>query len=394
MNSNPNKRNKLQNTNSLTDIPSTNQLQLPGRKPNTTEPHLISSTSSLLNILIMKNTQAHKNDTVTSVSCQRPRAVIEAVAGFTAGLLNTLVVHPLDLIKTRLQVNRNTTPTKLGASLALIGDIARNEAVPGTGSEVGSKLRALYRGLTPNVVGNTAGWALYFMWYGELKSLLAAYRGGPTELGSADYLLASGAAGTLSALFTNPIWVVKTRMLSTGRAHPNAYKSLSHGLVSLLQTEGPRGLFRGMVPALFGVTHGAVHFMFYEEMKLWRLQQLRQGVPQGARKPSEEETDEVLLDDLDKEQAETLTNWDYISLSALSKITAGALTYPYQVIRARLQTYDAEQEYQSARDVIAKVWRTEGGRGFYKGLGPSLARVLPSTCITFLVYENTRYYLR
>jgi len=153
-------------------------------------------------------------------------------------------------------------------------------------------------------------------------------------------------------------------MLSTGRAHPDAYKSLTHGLVSLLQTEGPRGLFRGMVPALFGVTHGAVHFMFYEKMKLWRLQQ---SMPQGRRKPSEEETDEVLLEGLEKDQAETLTNWDYISLSALSKITAGALTYPYQVIRARLQTYDAGQEYKSARDVIAKIWRTEGGRGFYKG---------------------------
>ena len=119
-----------------------------------------------------------------------------------------------------------------------------------------------------------------------------------------------------------------------------------------------------MVPALFGVTHGAVHFMFYEKMKLWRLQQ---SMPQGRRKPSEEETDEVLLEGLEKDQAETLTNWDYISLSALSKITAGALTYPYQVIRARLQTYDAGQEYKSARDVIAKIWRTEGGRGFYKG---------------------------
>lgn len=156
-------------------------------------------------------------------------------------------------------------------------------------------------------------------------------------------------------------------MLSTGRAHPNAYKSLPHGLVSLLQIEGPRGLFRGMVPALFGVTHGAVHFMFYEKMKLWRLQQLRQGTPRGGRKPSEEETDEVLLEDLEKEQAETLKNWDYIGLSALSKITAGVLTYPYQVIRACLQTYDAEQEYKSARGTIAKIWRTQGGRGFYKG---------------------------
>ena len=140
-------------------------------------------------------------------------------------------------------------------------------------------------------------------------------------------------------------------MLSTGRAHPNAYNSLSHGLVSLLQAEGPRGLLRGMVPALFGVTHGAVHFMFYEKLKLWRLQKRRS--VRGTL--------------LESKQAEALTNWDYLTLSALSKVLAGTLTYPYQVIRARLQTYDAGQQYNSARDVVAQIWRMEGARGFYKG---------------------------
>ena len=26
-------------------------------------------------------------------------------------------------------------------------------------------------------------------------------------------------------------------------------------------------------------------------------------------------------------------------------------------------------------------------------LGPNIVRVLPSTCVTFLVYENTKFYL-
>ena len=32
---------------------------------------------------------------------------------------------------------------------------------------------------------------------------------------------------------------------------------------------------------------------------------------------------------------------------------------------------------------------TEGLRGFYKGLFVSLIRVLPATCLTFIVYEHT-----
>ena len=29
----------------------------------------------------------------------------------------------------------------------------------------------------------------------------------------------------------------------------------------------------------------------------------------------------------------------------------------------------------------------------YHSLGPNIVRVLPSTCVTFLVYENTKRYL-
>ena len=43
------------------------------------------------------------------------------------------------------------------------------------------------------------------------------------------------------------------------------------------------------------------------------------------------------------------------------------VTYPYQVIRSRLQAHDAKANYTSARDVIKKTFRAEGLHGFYKG---------------------------
>jgi len=88
-----------------------------------------------------------------------------------------------------------------------------------------------------------------------------------------------------------------------------------------------------------------------------------------------------------------LGNTGTVLLAIASKMVAGSATYPYQVIRSRLQTYDAEKIYGSAANVVRKVWKEEGVQGFYKGLGPNLVRILPSTCVTFLVYENTKYYL-
>ena len=89
-----------------------------------------------------------------------------------------------------------------------------------------------------------------------------------------------------------------------------------------------------------------------------------------------------------------LSSFDFLILSGLAKVSAGSITYPYQVVRARLQMYDSGKIYDGSKDVITKIWRQEGMKGFYKGLAPNLLRVLPSTWVTFLVYEKTRLFLR
>ena len=172
----------------------------------------------------------------------------------------------------------------------------------------------------------------------------------------------------LTAIATNPIWVIKTRMLSTSSSHPGAYKSILDGTRQLHRSEGLLGFYRGLVPSLLGVSHGALQFMAYEQLKIYRGHSF-----EGGQKD--------------------LGAMDFLMLSGLAKIFAGSTTYPYQVVRARLQMYDADSTYKSARDVVAQVWRKEGLTGFYKGLGPNLLRVMPSTWVTFLVYEKSKVLL-
>lgn len=40
---------------------------------------------------------------MTQTANQLPNALVESIAGLSAGLASTLIAHPLDLIKTRLQ---------------------------------------------------------------------------------------------------------------------------------------------------------------------------------------------------------------------------------------------------------------------------------------------------
>ena len=227
-------------------------------------------------------------------------------------------------------------------------------------------------------------WALYFLCYERVKIGLAKYHGAEKRLSYYDFFLASGFAGTclpippdicssnylgaLTAVCTNPIWVIKTRMLATSSAHAGAYSSIFDGARRIYRQEGPLGFYRGLVPSLFGILHGAFQFTAYEQMKKGRRANLA-------------------------ERHHELGNLDCVVFSGLSKIFAGSLTYPYQVVRSRLQTYDANKKYKSSRDVMVKVWQQEGLAGYYKGLGPNLLRVVPTTWVTFLVYENIKIYL-
>ncbi len=78
------------------------------------------------------------------------------------------------------------------------------------------------------------------------------------------------------------------------------------------------------------------------------------------------------------------------TMAAISKIVATVATYPTQVFRARLQVRPEHgwQSYGGFLDVVKRVWKEEGLLGYYKGLGPNLVRVLPSTMVTFGVYEG------
>lgn len=77
---------------------------------------------------------------------------------------------------------------------------------------------------------------------------------------------------------------------------------------------------------------------------------------------------------------------EYLFFAAVSKLIAAVTTYPYQVVRARLQ--DQNSTYTGAIDCVKKTLRYEGLVGLYKGMTPYLAHVLPNICMVLLIYEK------
>nr|XP_057909517.1 mitochondrial folate transporter/carrier-like [Doryrhamphus excisus]XP_057909518.1 mitochondrial folate transporter/carrier-like [Doryrhamphus excisus] len=282
----------------------------------------------------------------------RQMKIENLVAGLSGGVVSTMVVHPLDLVKIRFAVSDGLElRPKYNGILHCMKCVWQQEG-----------LRGLYQGVTPNVWGAGASWGLYFFFYEAIKAYVKDGR--QTELSAAQHLVSAAQAGILTLTITNPIWVTKTRLVLQYSSDPTnkQYKGMLDALIKIYRTEGVSGLYKGYVPGLFGTSHGALQFMAYEQLK--RRYKKYKKVPADAK----------------------LNALENITTAALSKIFAVATTYPYQVVRARLQ--DQHNTYNGVVDVITRTWRNEGATGFYKGIIPNVIRVTPACCITFLVYEN------
>ncbi|CAM9016606.1 hypothetical protein WICANDRAFT_76973 [Wickerhamomyces anomalus NRRL Y-366-8] len=276
----------------------------------------------------------------------------EVLSGLTAGFITTTVTHPLDLLKIRLQLDISSK-THIEA-LSKIFKGFQNSASP---------TKEIYRGLPLNLIGGSSAWAIYFGSYRVFKDLLHDETLLDANLESWQYLISAFSAGSFTAVLTNPIWVLKTRILSTSKIAPGAYIGVIDGFKRVVKEEGILGFWKGLTPSLMGVSQGALQFTMYDTLK-YRFR--------GD-------------DGLGK-----LKVYEYIIMSCVSKITATLMVYPCQVLKSRLQDYESITKRKTVKQVVEGIWRLEGIGGFYKGVVPNIIRVLPATCITFGVYEQMR----
>jgi len=288
------------------------------------------------------------------------------LAGIAAGLTGTVVLYPLELLKTRMQVADGTLPEYANLRNS-IKSVLRNEGYGG-----------LYKGITPAVMAATGSWGGYFYFYEKSKKRKCISQGldpVTAKLGATDHLLAGVEAGSIMVCLFNPLWLLKTRLAlqdakglnqigAASTATQPRYTGVINAFRTIIREEGIAGLYQGLFPALLLTSHGAVQFASYEYMKV-RMQETMATSEQPA--------------------------WVSVLLGGTSKIVASTATYPYQVMKSRLQQRGIEGTYvySSSFDCVRHTWKLEGARGFFRGLIPNVMKVTPSAALTFVVYEET-----
>lgn len=135
-----------------------------------------------------------------------------------------------------------------------------------------------------------------------------------------------------------------------------------------------RGLYRGLVPSLWLVSHGALQFTLYENFKT-RLQHTANNYERDRNVATRRSTGTGVKDAL--------------LASTASKLVASITTYPVQVARTRMQDRKSDGwKYSGLHRALIHIFRNEGLRGLYRGLSANVLRVTPQAAVTFITYEQ------
>jgi len=157
------------------------------------------------------------------------------LAGSMAGVTGQLATYPLDKVRAVMAVTNRNGEYKSLCQVVL--KIQREEGI-----------LALYRGLTPTMMGVILYAGTSFFIYGTLKEAAASKREPDMEPHVIERLVSGAVAGLIGQTSSYPLDICRRRMqtgVSLGKG--NKYSTLSKTFLHVLRNEGiRRGLYKGL----------------------------------------------------------------------------------------------------------------------------------------------------
>ena len=311
-----------------------------------------------------------------------------------AGAMSTMAVRtllaPFERMKLEYMLNRSTTPLIPAVKLIFAKEGARG----------------FWKGNFVNLLRTTPYKAINFAAFDAYKGIAVMACGGdPKDVDKILLAVAGAAAGVTSVSSCFPMDVVRTRLLVTGGM--KKYGGVAACIRTLYTREGIGAFYRGFLPAIIAMTpNGAVYYTVYDRLKARRIKQIEaeRGVEETkGKKGSGKQT----KGGGGQTNTNTNTNKDssgtprveqhYMMLfGAIAGATAEFSTYPFEVVRRRMQLQggtssmsqvfgaEALRRMTMTLNVIVKK---KGLAGLYVGAAPSVMQVLPSAALGYYSYE-------
>ncbi|WFC97023.1 hypothetical protein MBRA1_003690 [Malassezia brasiliensis] len=307
---------------------------------------------------------------------QRHVALKFLLAGGIAGAVSRTATAPLDRLKVFLMTSQETQgPHAPHSARVGFGELAR--AFGAIYREGGLRGFWLGNGLNcikifPVRVWLTQESAIKFFSYETSKRMFAKYLDNVSDardISGFSRFMSGGIGGITSQLAIYPIETLKTRLMSsqTAASPVRGFALLAATARTLYTQGGFRAYYRGLGAGLVGVfPYSAIDMSTFEGIKLFYL------------KYTHKEDPGVI---------------PLLMFGSISGSVGASTVYPLNLIRTRLQASGTPAHpriYTSFFDAAVQTYRNEGPLGFYRGLIPSLAKVVPAVSISYVVYEQVR----
>lgn len=338
-----------------------------------------SSVGALTDIMSNQTTAAAARDGITPLQ--------QMMASCSGAILTSLLVTPLDVVKIRLQAQKNPFPKgkcfvycnglmdhlcvcdnghskpwykipgHFSGTLDAFIKIVRHEGV-----------KSLWSGLPPTLVMAVPATVIYFTCYDQLCAALRDRMGDHAQEAP---LLAGATARVGTTTVISPLELIRTKLQS----QKQSYRELTDCIRTAVEAEGWLSLWRGLGPTLLrDVPFSAIYWYSYENCKSWLCDRY------NAR-----------------EHMFTIT---FIS-GALSGSIAAIATLPFDVVKTRrqvelgeLQAMNLSYQASSTISVMRRIVVQDGIQGLFAGFLPRLIKLAPACAIMISTYEFGKAFFR
>ncbi|CAD5113710.1 DgyrCDS2874 [Dimorphilus gyrociliatus] len=278
-------------------------------------------------------------------------ALMQIASGGSAGFVEVCLMHPLDLVKTRFQIQKGPDdPNRYKSIVDCFKKMYRQEGA-----------LSFYKGLLPPILAETPKRAVKFFTFEQYKSLFLFGASSPTPV---TFALAGLCSGLTEGFLINPFEVVKVKLQADRQLFSQQLSAIQ--MAKTIYGEngfGSSGLNKGLTSTL--LRHGIwnmIYFGLYHNLK--------NVVP------------------IQKDQNMELGRKFVLGLMAGS--IASTANIPFDVAKSRIQGPQPETgiKYKSCLQTIRLVYKEEGYLALYKGLLPKLLRLGPGGAIMLMVFDT------
>ncbi|AQZ17744.1 OAC1 (YKL120W) [Zygosaccharomyces parabailii] len=283
------------------------------------------------------------------------------VAGGMAACVAVTVTNPIELVKTRMQLQGELSATNQRVytnPVQAMYVIFRNEGV-----------LSLQKGLMAAYVYQIALNGCRLGFYEPTRAFMnkICY---PDEVPHSVQnpiinVVAGASAGIIGAILGSPLYLVKTRLQSYSDSvaigEQTRYKGVWDGLRTIYKSEGIKGLYRGTDAAI-----------------------MRTGAGSAVQLPIYNVTKALIKDNNLLQEGTAL----HLTASMIAGFGVAIVMNPWDVILTRIYNQKGDL-YKGPIDCFVKTVKIEGPTALYKGFGAQVFRIAPHTILCLTMMEQT-----